>query len=93
MSAIAKALIVVGLALLVLRFGGGLGMSVLGTLRSLEVVAEAEMGHPGELASGIRTSLAAAAYGLPVGLLGLVLLVIGLALGLRVPTAPPLPRA
>jgi hypothetical protein len=89
MSAIAKALIVVGLALLVLGFGGGLGMSVLGTLRSFEVVAEAPMGRPDELASGIHTSLAAAAYGLPVGLVGLVLLVIGLALGLRVPTAPP----
>ena len=84
MSNTVKVLLILGILLLLVGLGGGLAMTVLGMVRTFNHVAEAETAaQADELAGGIRTSLVALLVGVPVGLVGLVLIVVGVVLGVR----------
>jgi biopolymer transport protein ExbB len=84
MSKPGKMLIILGIVLLVLGLGGGLGGSVLGMIRTFDAMAaQGGAAHPADLAEGISAALLSTAVGLPVGLVGLVLLVVGLIVGLK----------
>ena len=93
MSSRTKILLILGILLLLVGLGGGLAMTVLGMVRTFNQVAEAETAQADELAGGIRTSLVALLVGVPVGLVGLVLIVVGVVLGVRERRQAPPPLA
>ena len=84
MSDTGKALLILGIVLLVLGLGGGLGGTLLGMAHAFDTAAaEGASANPADLAGGIKAALLSTAVGLPVGLAGLVLLVVGFVVGLR----------
>ena len=88
MSTSGKILLIVGIILVVLGLCGGLGLSVLGLVGTFDIVAaQGGAASPADLASGISMALVSTAVGLPVALVGLVLLVVGLIVGLKSRTA------
>ena len=84
MSDTGKTLLILGIVLLVLGLGGGLGVTLLGMVYAFDAAAtEGTSANPADLAVGIKALLLSTAIGLPVGLAGLVLLVVGLVVGLK----------
>jgi len=93
MSNRAKVLLILGILLVLVGLGGGLAMTLMGMVRTFNHVETAETAKAAELAVGIKTSLMAMAVGVPVGLVGLVLVVVGIVLGVRERRQAPPPAA
>ena len=93
MSNRVKVLLILGILLVFVGLGGGLAMTLMGMVRTFNHVQAAETAQPAELAAGIKTSLMAMAVGVPVGLVGLVLVVVGIVLGVRERRQAPKPLA
>jgi biopolymer transport protein ExbB/TolQ len=74
---------IAGGVLLVLGPAGGLLGTVLGMVRTFDAASEGGSADAAEVAEGVDVALLTTAVGLPVGLAGLVLLVVGLVVGLR----------
>ena len=83
MSRTAKILMIAGGVLLVLGPAGGLLGTVLGMAHTFDAASEGGAADASEVAAGVGTALVTTAVGLPVGLAGLVLLVVGLVVGLK----------
>jgi biopolymer transport protein ExbB/TolQ len=82
-SRTAKILMIAGGLLLVLGPAAGLLGTVLGMVRAFDATSEGGAADASEVAAGVNTALLTTAVGLPVGLVGLVLLVVGLIVGLK----------
>ncbi len=93
MSNRVKVLLILGILLVFVGLGGGLAMTLMGMVRTFNHVQAAETAKPDELAVGIKTSLMALAVGVPFGLVGLVLVVVGIVLGVCERRQAPKPLA
>lgn len=69
-----------GLVLAFAGFVGGLGLTVLGMVRVFDETTASGAGDPAALGSGIKACLMATMIGAPIGLVGVVLVIVALIL-------------